>query len=190
MALATLAAASRRRGTGPAAVLFFGALIVVMLLAAPVCHTHYLSLLVPLVMGLIVAAWGRRNDMRLGLGLTALLVFNAVIYILAALPGRLKLAPSMSVHRCGSKLESFAAGASCANRRNSSLRSRRVWVLSSWRMAPRQDQATSRESTLSRRLVIVSSHPWQLHVQLNRASRDGLKPHVRPSATASAIYAF
>jgi hypothetical protein len=55
----TLLAAGRRRPRRPIApVLFLGALNVNMLLLSPAGHAHYLVLLVPLIMGLMAAAWG------------------------------------------------------------------------------------------------------------------------------------
>jgi hypothetical protein len=87
MTLLTLAAAGRRPDSGPAAVLFFGALVLVMLLLCPVCHTHYLCLLMPPVMGLLAVAWERRSDLRLGHALALLLVGNATAYVACNLPG-------------------------------------------------------------------------------------------------------
>ena len=54
----------RRRLQGPDVPLYFGALILVMLLLCPVCHLHYFSMAVPLVMGLLAAAGSaaRRRD--------------------------------------------------------------------------------------------------------------------------------
>jgi hypothetical protein len=86
MTLLTLFAAGRRPAQGPAAVLFFGALVAIMLLLCPVAHTHYFCLLAPLLMALFVVAWTGRNDMRLGLGLTLLLGLNLVTYVLTTLP--------------------------------------------------------------------------------------------------------
>jgi hypothetical protein len=85
--LLTLAAAGRRRLEGaPALVLYFSTLVVVMLLSTPVCHMHYFSLLVPLIMGLLAAGWDQSRDLRLGHGLIVLLAGNMGVYILTALP--------------------------------------------------------------------------------------------------------
>jgi hypothetical protein len=86
MTLLTLAAAGRRLDSGSAAVLLFGTLVVVMLLACPVCHSHYLCLLIPLLMGLLAAAWDGRRDLRPGHVLTGLLVLNVTAYVLSNLP--------------------------------------------------------------------------------------------------------
>jgi hypothetical protein len=86
LTLLTLLAAVRRRSPA-ATVLFFGALVAVMLLNTPVCHTHYFSFLVPLVIGLVTVAWQGRSDLRLGPVLTTLLAMNATVYILCSLPG-------------------------------------------------------------------------------------------------------
>jgi hypothetical protein len=83
--LTLLTFAAARRGAareGAAAVVLLGSLVVLMLLLSPVCHLHYFSLSVPLVMGLI-AAPGRLH----GRGLWVLLAFNVVANALPRLPG-------------------------------------------------------------------------------------------------------
>ena len=50
-------------------VLGLGALVILMLLSSPVCHIHYFTLAVPLVMGLMVASWEKQraeDGVRLG----------------------------------------------------------------------------------------------------------------------------
>lgn len=86
--LATLAAgfyARRRDAIG--AVLFIGLLIVVMLPVSPVCHIHYFIFAMPLVMGLLAAAWERVPFPRLPPGLNLLFATNIILNVLAALPG-------------------------------------------------------------------------------------------------------
>jgi hypothetical protein len=87
LTLLTLLAAGRRPGSAPATVLFFGALLAVMLLVCPVSHTHYFCLLIPLIMGLLTSRWAQRKDLSMGAGLTLLLVLNGAVYILFSLPG-------------------------------------------------------------------------------------------------------
>jgi alpha-1,2-mannosyltransferase len=58
LTLATLAAAGRRPSRDPLCItLLWGGLILVMLLASPVCHLHYFTLAVPLATGLLLARW-------------------------------------------------------------------------------------------------------------------------------------
>jgi hypothetical protein len=90
LTLLTLAAAGRRfRPDGPAVVLLLGALTIVMLLLSPVCHLHYFSLSVPLVLGLVAASGlPRRRSGRLrGVALGALLAVNVVANALPRVPG-------------------------------------------------------------------------------------------------------
>jgi hypothetical protein len=87
LTLITLLAAGRRPSSGHDLVLFFGALVIVMLLVCPVAHTHYFCLLIPLIMGLLAIRWGRRKDLQIGLPLTLLLLLNGGVYVLCSLPG-------------------------------------------------------------------------------------------------------
>lgn len=86
--LAVLAAA---RGMGrhdaPAQVMLVGALIEIMLLASPVCHLHYFCLNVPLIAGLLAAAWQHESSARLSTGLAALLAVHLIANIIPHLPG-------------------------------------------------------------------------------------------------------
>jgi hypothetical protein len=62
LTLATLLAGwrhSSRSTDGPALVVWIGALVLIMLLSSPVCHSHYFTLSVVIVMGLLAAAWER-----------------------------------------------------------------------------------------------------------------------------------
>jgi hypothetical protein len=93
LTLLTFAAAGRRsRQAGAPAVVLLGALAALMVLLSPVCHLHYFSLSVPLVMGLIAASWQARDgtpraDRLLGNGLRVLLAVNVVANALPRLPG-------------------------------------------------------------------------------------------------------
>jgi hypothetical protein len=82
----TLALVRGRRGDGPATVVSFGALVVVMLLTSPVCHLHYFCLSLPLVMGLLAAAWEGKRTLAPGAGVTLVLAGNAVANALPHLP--------------------------------------------------------------------------------------------------------
>jgi hypothetical protein len=89
--LLTVAAGWRcRTDSGPALVLWIGALCAVMLLSSPVCHSHYFALSVPLVMGLL--AWGWEADAVTPAGWALLLLF-ALQVAGAALP----LLPALEV---------------------------------------------------------------------------------------------
>jgi hypothetical protein len=81
----------RRPEPGPHAVLFPATLVVIMLLASPVCHLHYFVLTVPLVMALVERAWRRHGAFRLGTLLTVLLAVNMAGMVLPNLPGLLVL---------------------------------------------------------------------------------------------------
>jgi hypothetical protein len=81
-------AADRPRApAGPDLPLFFGALILVMLLLCPVCHLHYFCFSIPLIIGLVAVAWERRPAPQLGLGLTLLLAANFIGNALPVIPG-------------------------------------------------------------------------------------------------------
>jgi hypothetical protein len=71
--LVLLAAGWRRPQDGCREVIFFGALILNMLLLSPVCHLHYFCLAVPLIGGLIAARWEQTGVPLLGLALSLLL---------------------------------------------------------------------------------------------------------------------
>lgn len=87
LVLATLWSAGRRPPDGARLAVFQGSLIVVMLMLSPVCHQHYLCLLLPLVMGLVAGAWESQQVPRLGTGLGALLLAFPVATCLPFLPG-------------------------------------------------------------------------------------------------------
>lgn len=88
----------RQRDDGVAVVLFFGLLVLNMLLISPVCHLHYYSLLLPLVMALMVDRWQKHEGVSPGPGLAAVLFVNGVGNLLPQLP-------DMNVCRdCGSAM--------------------------------------------------------------------------------------
>lgn len=75
--IAVLVAARRdAKPDATATVITWGALIVVTLLASPVCHLHYFCLSAPLVAGLIAAAWKDQSRPPLGVPLSALVAVN------------------------------------------------------------------------------------------------------------------
>jgi alpha-1,2-mannosyltransferase len=89
LTLITIAAAGWRPRPDPLSEsLFVGCLIVVMLLASPVCHLHYFCLEVPLLITLVAVAWERRGaGLGLGAGLATLVVVNVAGETLPNLPG-------------------------------------------------------------------------------------------------------
>lgn len=92
LTLVTLLAARRRLvQDGAAAVLCLGALVILMLLSSPVCHIHYFTLSLPLVMALMVASWEKQRPaaagIRLGIGLKLLLAAHVVVTVLPRIPG-------------------------------------------------------------------------------------------------------
>jgi hypothetical protein len=76
----------RRREEGLDIVLFFGLLVLNMLLISPVCHLHYFSLALPLVMALLAERWQRREGLSPGWGLLALLGTFTIANLLPNLP--------------------------------------------------------------------------------------------------------
>lgn len=92
LTMVTLAAASwRRSNSGPDVTIFLGALVINMLLLSPVCHLHYFSLCVLIVMGLIAARWERQSNLNLGTGLILILAVNVICYIPPNIPSWLIL---------------------------------------------------------------------------------------------------
>jgi hypothetical protein len=85
MTLVTLLAAGWKPSRDPVAVTcLLGCLVLNMLLLCPVCHLHYFSLAVPLVMALLAARW--QASPTLGAGWVALGVFETVANVLPNLP--------------------------------------------------------------------------------------------------------
>jgi hypothetical protein len=76
----------RRRGDGLDLVLFFGLLTLNMLLISPVCHLHYFSLALPLVMALLAGRWQEQERLALGTWLLGLLLLNGIVNLLPQLP--------------------------------------------------------------------------------------------------------
>jgi hypothetical protein len=61
LTLATLLASGRGNPTAARLTLLGGALTTLMILSSPVCHLHYLMLLIPAWMGLMVVHWDRQG---------------------------------------------------------------------------------------------------------------------------------
>lgn len=76
----------RRREVGVDVVLLFGLLTLNMLLISPVCHLHYFSLLLPLVMALAADRWKNHEGVSLGPWLLGILIVNGVANLLPQLP--------------------------------------------------------------------------------------------------------
>jgi hypothetical protein len=86
--LTLLAAGWRRRQSGPAAVLFLGALVLNMLLLSPAGHAHYLVLLLPLLMAYLAATWEQHSGHHQA--------WTAVLLVANPLAGALPLIPGLS----------------------------------------------------------------------------------------------
>jgi len=85
--LVTLAVAGWRHTlTGPALVLFVGQLTLIMILLSPVCHTHYFSLSLPLVMGLIAWHWERTSRVGMSTGIFGIIAVQIIGNTLPLLP--------------------------------------------------------------------------------------------------------
>ncbi|HTU91880.1 MAG TPA: glycosyltransferase family 87 protein [Gemmataceae bacterium] len=76
----------RRRENGIDVMLLFGLLVLNMLLISPVCHLHYYSLLLPLVMALTANRWHERAGVSPGPWLLGLLIVNFAGNLLPQLP--------------------------------------------------------------------------------------------------------
>jgi alpha-1,2-mannosyltransferase len=72
--------------------LTLGALIIVMILASPVCHLHYFCLTLPLVIGIFAT---RMENVRAGRGIYALLLLGAANILCTILP----VMPGMQIFR-------------------------------------------------------------------------------------------
>ena len=66
--------------------LLFGLLTVNMLLISPVCHLHYFSLLLPLVMALVADRWQTCEGVWVGPWLQVILILFGVANLLPQLP--------------------------------------------------------------------------------------------------------
>ena len=83
----TLAASARRPGRGWPAVLTLGALTLVMLLLAPICHPHYFCHWLPLTAGLVAWDMDRRGRGQVGPGLLLILALTTAANVLTSVPG-------------------------------------------------------------------------------------------------------
>jgi hypothetical protein len=80
-------AAGWRRGTSaPAILLLLGCLILVMILISPVCHGHYFSMTVPLVLGLVAVLWEGKAIPQLNIGWWSLLGLFVLTHALMVVP--------------------------------------------------------------------------------------------------------
>ncbi len=88
----------RRRDDGIDVILFFGLLVLNMLLISPVCHLHYFSLLLPLATGLAADRWLTHKGLSLGPWLLGIFIANGIGNLLPQLP-------DMNIFRdCGSAM--------------------------------------------------------------------------------------
>lgn len=88
LTLATLGVVYWRRfSSGASELLFFGSLVILMLLLSPICHGHYFTSAAPLVMGLVFVTWQREGKAHLTWGMTGLLGFYAVATIVPLFEG-------------------------------------------------------------------------------------------------------
>ncbi len=78
LTLVTLCCVGRRLRRGPETLLFFGSLVLLMFLLSPICHLHYLTGALPLVMGLVFVTWQKQGSATLNLGMVWLLAANAI----------------------------------------------------------------------------------------------------------------
>jgi len=86
----TLAAAGWKKNLcGTDVALFLGALVINMLILSPICHMHYFSLGVVLVLGIVSARW--ETSSGLGIGLMLIFGINILCYIPPNIPGWLVL---------------------------------------------------------------------------------------------------
>ncbi|HEV8061821.1 MAG TPA: glycosyltransferase family 87 protein [Gemmataceae bacterium] len=68
----------RRKRDGLDSLVLLACLVLCMLFLSPICHLHYFTLSILLIMGLTLAEWEKRADLRLSLGLGLLLAINVV----------------------------------------------------------------------------------------------------------------
>jgi hypothetical protein len=87
LTLITMLAIGRRPHSGPALVLVFALLIIVMLMVSPVCHQHYLCLMLPAAAGLIAQAWECRRPAWLSPVLLVVLPVVSLALFLPFIPG-------------------------------------------------------------------------------------------------------
>jgi alpha-1,2-mannosyltransferase len=88
MTLMTLLAAGWSRKSNPQReALTLGALIIVMVLASPVCHLHYFCLTLPLIIGMLAVAMTRQDSARRLYSILGLLAVNILCTTLPIFPG-------------------------------------------------------------------------------------------------------
>jgi hypothetical protein len=87
LAVATLWSMGRRPLEGSELAVGLGALTIVMLMLSPVCHQHYLCLMLPAAAGLIAFCWEKRAPAWLPRVLVVLLPFVSVAMGLPFIPG-------------------------------------------------------------------------------------------------------
>src|SRR5262249_42057606 len=87
LATGTLWSMGRRPLAGAELAVGLGALTIVMLMLSPVCHQHYLCLMLPSAAGLIACCWEGRGPRWLGRVLAVLLPFVSVAMALPFIPG-------------------------------------------------------------------------------------------------------
>jgi len=86
MTLLTLLAAGRKRQASPSNIaLLQGGLLLIMLLLSPVCHLHYFTFAIPLVM--VFLAQEMENNRWASKGLMLVFLLNLVSEVLPNLPG-------------------------------------------------------------------------------------------------------
>jgi hypothetical protein len=88
MTMMTLAAARFGKLRDPLTdALFLGCLVTVSLPIAPVCHPHYLMLMLPLVAAVLAAFLGSRGERKVTAGWVAMLILLPLSHIITAAPG-------------------------------------------------------------------------------------------------------
>jgi hypothetical protein len=82
-----LAAGWSRKSNPQREALTLGALIIVMVLASPVCHLHYFCLTLPLIIGMLAVAMTRQDSARQLYSFLGLLAVNILCTTLPIFPG-------------------------------------------------------------------------------------------------------
>ncbi|CAN5269914.1 hypothetical protein BH10PLA2_BH10PLA2_10440 [soil metagenome] len=76
--LTLLAYGWRQKRDGLDSLILLSCLVLCMLLLSPICHLHYFTLSILVVMGLLLAEWEKRSDLHLTTGLLLLLAVNVL----------------------------------------------------------------------------------------------------------------
>jgi hypothetical protein len=87
LTLLTMFAIGSRPHTGASLVLAFGALIIVMLMVSPVCHQHYLCVMLPTAAALMALAWEQQGCRWLARVLLVLLPIVSLALLAPFIPG-------------------------------------------------------------------------------------------------------